>query len=145
MKIAFSTNNKKTISGHLGRAKYYKVFEIEDGKIIKEEIIEKPTHDHGEHEHEHNHEQMGHGKGKIIGMSMPEDFKKGNAFREYSHNDMVNVIADCKYVISRSMGAGAIRSFESANMKPIVTKLSDMDEAVEKFISGELLNENVEN
>lgn len=136
MKIAFSTNNEKTVSGHLGRAKYYKVVEIKDDKIINEEIIEKPVHKQGEHSNQNTK----------IGLSMPNEFKEGGqGFREFSHNDMVNIIKDCKYVITKSMGQGAIQSFINANIKPIITDIKEIDEAIQAFINGELKNLNEEN
>ncbi len=46
MKIAVITENGKTISQHFGRAPYYLVFTIEDGKITNREMREKMGHQH---------------------------------------------------------------------------------------------------
>jgi predicted Fe-Mo cluster-binding NifX family protein len=37
MKIAIARDDEKTISEHFGRAEGFRIFEIKDGKIVKEE------------------------------------------------------------------------------------------------------------
>ena len=73
MKIAVVTDDGKTISAHFGRATKYAICTVEDGKLIGEELIDKPNF-HGKHRHQHHqhdlvqieHEdhQQGHGFGK---------------------------------------------------------------------------------
>jgi predicted Fe-Mo cluster-binding NifX family protein len=43
MKIAVITDDMKTISAHFGRAQYYLVFTVENGKIIAPESHPKPA------------------------------------------------------------------------------------------------------
>ena len=58
-KLAFITDNGKTISQHFGRAPYYTVVTVEEGEITHSEIREKMGHNnfasqpgHDDHQHE---------------------------------------------------------------------------------------------
>ncbi|MHB2148520.1 NifB/NifX family molybdenum-iron cluster-binding protein [Calditrichota bacterium LG25] len=52
MRIAIGTDDLQTIrSGHFGESKYYKIFTVEDGKIVQEEIRENPYVKNEDHEH----------------------------------------------------------------------------------------------
>ena len=53
MKIAFATQDGKTISTHFGQAPYYVVVEIADGQAIAQETRPKVHHDNGHHGHSH--------------------------------------------------------------------------------------------
>ena len=64
MKIAVVTNDGKTISQHFGRAIYYMVVTVENGKIINHEMREKANHAHFQTEgHEHDETSKQHGYG----------------------------------------------------------------------------------
>jgi predicted Fe-Mo cluster-binding NifX family protein len=53
MKIAFATEDGKTISAHFGRAPYYTVVEVADDKTLAQEVRAKVHHDNGHHGHHH--------------------------------------------------------------------------------------------
>ena len=58
MKIAFITDDGKTISQHFGRASHYLVVEVEDGVIQHQEMREKLGHQQfADHAHQHQHGQ----------------------------------------------------------------------------------------
>lgn len=122
MKIAFVTDDGKTISRHFGRASYYMVITVEDGKITHREMREKLGHNlfTGEHEHHHG---AGHG------MDAPSHEK---------HVRMAQAITDCEAVICGGMGTGAYESMRRLNIRPIVTELSDIETAAQAYISGTL-------
>jgi predicted Fe-Mo cluster-binding NifX family protein len=71
-KIALVTDDEETISAHLGRALYYVVVTIEDGKITGRETRDKAGHHtfaDEPHDHEHggghgSHEPRGRGFGQ---------------------------------------------------------------------------------
>ncbi len=126
MKIAVITDDGKTISQHFGRAPYYLVVTIENGKIVHKELREKLGHgqfhaaDHVEEGHE-----TAHGMGAV------------------SHNKHVNmaqVIADCTALLCGGMGMGAYQSMRQLNIKPVVTDLRDVDAALQAFINGDLVD-----
>ena len=52
MKIAIATDDLKTIrSGHFGESKYYRIFTIENDRIVHEEVRENPYVKNDDHEH----------------------------------------------------------------------------------------------
>ncbi|MEJ5203566.1 MAG: cupin domain-containing protein [Anaerolineales bacterium] len=125
-KIAFITEDGKTISRHFGRAPYYLVMTIEDGQIIQREMREKLGHGqfagglHGEHEHHH-------------GAGHEPDTASHN-----KHVSMAQAITDCEAVICGGMGMGAYESMRRLNIRPIVTELSDIETAAQAYIAGTL-------
>ncbi|MCA9905739.1 MAG: NifB/NifX family molybdenum-iron cluster-binding protein [Anaerolineae bacterium] len=129
MKIAVVTDSGTTISSHFGRAPYYLVFTVEDGKIVGREQRAKAGHqqfvqiEHEHHEHDHDHEH-GHGFG---------------AHSADKHTQMIDAMRDCEVVIVRGMGRGAYVSIQQANIRPILTDLKDAEAAVQAYIDGTLV------
>lgn len=124
MKIALITDDGKTISQHFGRAPYYLVVTIEEGKEVQREMRDKLGHNHfANQEHgEHNPNER-HG------------FDPGS---HNKHTSMAQAIADCEAIICGGMGAGAYESMRQLNIQPVVTDLRQIDEAVQAYISGSL-------
>ena len=125
MKIALITENGKSISQHFGRAPYYLVVTLEDGKQVNRELRPKLGHnqfhqtgEHAEHDHgpEHGQEEASHQK----------------------HAGMAEAISDCSVLICGGMGFGAYQSMRRLNIVPLVTDLLDIDEAVRAFAAGQL-------
>ena len=56
------------------------------------------------------------------------------------HSQMANAIADCQAVICGGMGMGAYESMRRLNIQPIVTDLQTIDQAVQSFIAGSLVD-----
>lgn len=128
MKIAVITENGNTISQHFGRAPYYKVFAIEDNKIISSEMREKMGHNQfsgEEHEHHEHHHGDSHGL---------------DSGSHGKHSQMAGAISDCQTLICGGMGMGAYESMRRLNIQPIVTDLENIDEAVQAFLSGKLVD-----
>lgn len=128
MKIAFISDDGKTISQHFGRAAYYVVLTIEDGKVVQRDQLPKLGHGHfaGQHEEHHGH-----------GSSAGHGFEAGAQER---HASMVAPILDCEALIAGGMGAGAYASIQSAGIEPIVTDMQLIDEAAAAYIAGTLKN-----
>lgn len=126
MKIAVITSDGKTINQHFGRAPYYLVVTIEEGKVIHQEMRDKMGHNHfvGQHE-EHEHGTEGHGM---------------DAGSHKKHANMAETISDCKALICGGMGMGAYESMRKLDIKPIVTDLVNIEEAVQAFIDGKLID-----
>ncbi|NMB60173.1 MAG: cupin domain-containing protein [Chloroflexi bacterium] len=125
MKIAVISDDGKDLSQHFGRAPYYIVFTIEDGKIVQRDVREKLGHNQfggGHHEHEHSHE---HGQ---------------DAASHGKHVSMAEAISDCEAVICGGMGMGAYESLKRLNIKPIVTDMTDVEAAVKAYIDGNLID-----
>ena len=53
---------------------------------------------------------------------------------------MAETIADCQILLAGGMGWGAYDSLKNNNIEPIATDVKDIDEAVQRYIDGELEN-----
>ena len=125
MKIAVITDDGKTISQHFGRAPYYLVCTIENGKVINREQRAKLGHNQFSGEsHDEAH-------GETHGMDEAHHDR---------HVQMANTISDCQVLLCGGMGMGAYESMRRINIQPIVTDLSAIDEAVQAYIDGKLID-----
>ncbi|HKZ43712.1 MAG TPA: NifB/NifX family molybdenum-iron cluster-binding protein [Anaerolineales bacterium] len=126
MKIAVITNGSDTISQHFGRATHYLVATIENDQIINRELREKINH-YQLQDVPHDHDQPGqkHGMGK-------QSHEK--------HLQMTEPIQDCEVLICRGMGLGAFESVKTRGIRPILTDIKMVDDALQAFIKGELVN-----
>ena len=123
MKIAVATGNYKNVVGHPGRCKGFIVFTVEDGKITNKEERENKfrhlhdhhhEHDHDHHDHEHHDHHHGHGN---LGKPIAE------------------MLQDCDYFISKTVGQGFINQLNSFNIKPaIVENTNDAETAVMQLL-----------
>jgi predicted Fe-Mo cluster-binding NifX family protein len=127
MKIAAVSEDGLTISQHFGRAPFYIVATVEDRKIIARETRDKMGHNQfsGEAHAEH------------IGEADPRGHGYDPAAQN-RHARMVASIADCDILLARGMGAGAYESIKQAGIRPILTDISSIDEAVQAVISGQI-------
>lgn len=129
MKIAAVSEDGITISQHFGRAPYYVVVTVEDGKVISKELRDKLGHAQfaGEHHAEPHHqaEQQGHG------------FDPAAQDR---HARMAAAIKDCEILLARGMGAGAYSSLAQAGIRPILTDIPSIDEAVQAVLRGDIVD-----
>jgi predicted Fe-Mo cluster-binding NifX family protein len=51
---------------------------------------------------------------------------------------MVAAISDCEVLLARGMGAGAYESMKQAGIRPVVTDLESIDDAVAALLAGTL-------
>ena len=126
MKIAAISDDGTTISQHFGRAPYYVVVDVDDGKIISKETRDKMGH-HTFAAHDPDHEDASGRRGYGAGA-------------ESRHASMAETIKDCQVLICGGMGWGAYESMRSHNIEAIVTNLQNIDEAVELYLTGKLPN-----
>jgi len=128
MKIAVITDDGKTISKHFGRAQYYLVLTIEEGKIVNREMREKLGHRQFSAEHQNQEEQ-------------PSDAGHGTDSNSHlKHISMAEAISDCQVLICGGMGMGAFNSIRQLNIQPFITDLREIDEAVQAYLDGTLAN-----
>jgi predicted Fe-Mo cluster-binding NifX family protein len=101
------------------------VCSVEDGKIINRELREKMGHNQFSGEaHEEHH-------GEAHGMDEAHHDR---------HVQMANTISDCQVLLCGGMGMGAYESMRRVNIQPVVTDLSNIDEAVQAYIDGKLVD-----
>lgn len=129
MKVAAITDDGKTISQHFGRAHYYLVLTIEDGKVVSREMREKIGHGHFSQTHEEGSHESSHGGGH-----------GGDAESHSKHVSMAEAISDCKVILCGGMGMGAYESMRLLKITPVVTDVLDIDSAVRAFLEGKLVD-----
>ena len=125
MKIAVITDDEKTVSQHFGRAPYYVVATIENGQIVGRERRDKLGHAHFANE-PHVHQ--------------PSEQHGFDPASQDRHTRMAQAIADCEVLLCRGMGAGAYESMKQAGIRPIVTDISGIDEAVQAYLEGKIVD-----
>jgi predicted Fe-Mo cluster-binding NifX family protein len=130
MKIAFATDDGKTISSHFGRASHYMVITIENGQSGQHEMRDKLGHNHFANEPHGEHE-----------ANQPHGFDPASQDR---HKRMIEAILDCEAMLCKGMGMGAYESLRAAKIRPIVTDISEIDQAVTAYIKGNIVD-HVEN
>ena len=125
-KIAVVTEDGKTISQHFGRAPYKALLTVEDGLIVGRERREKWGHAQvagQDAEEAHGSDARGHGF---------------DAASQDRHSRMAAAIADCQVLLARGMGAGAYQSMAQAGVRPVVTDIAEIDQAVQAYVDGRL-------
>ena len=122
MKIAVVTDDHRTISAHFGRAVSYEVFTIIDGKITEQETRPKPAHNQFANE-PHDEPGYAHGQGPAA---------------EGRHASMLEPIRDCQVLLARGMGQGAHDSLTRSGIQPILTDVSEIEQAVKAYMDGQL-------
>jgi predicted Fe-Mo cluster-binding NifX family protein len=126
MKIAAITENGTTISQHFGRAPYYLVLTVEDGKVVGTEKRDKAGH-------------------HTFGGAQHPDTAPGerhgyDAGAQSRHATMAQTIADCQVLLAGGMGWGAYDSLKKAGVEVVVTDVENIEEAVKRYAQGKLPN-----
>lgn len=121
-KIAVASDDGQTISQHFGQERGYVVLTLENGHVERRESRDKLGHTDfaGHHHHGHQH-----------GVGLEE---------EYRHGMMFAPITDCEVCAVGGMGVGAYENSRSLGIRPIVTDMMSIDEAVQAFIEDRLEN-----
>ncbi len=128
MKIAVITDDGKTISQHFGRAQHYLVATVENGQIVNREMRDKLEHNHFSNQpHEHEEEKPGQPHGT-------------DAASHNKHLQMSEAITDCEALLCRGMGTGAYESIKARNIRPMITDIADVDEAVMAYANGKIID-----
>jgi predicted Fe-Mo cluster-binding NifX family protein len=120
-KIAIATDDQKRVTGHIGRCKGFAVYEINDGKILNKEVRENlfTQHRRGGQGHQH------HGEGEV----------------RHSHEHLINGLKDCGCLISSGGGWRVVKDLKQHNITTLFTDVELIEDAVNKFIKGELKND----
>lgn len=132
MKIAAVTEDGINISQHFGRAPYYVVVTVEDGKVVSKELRDKIGHAQFAAEHQEEHRP-----------ASQENDPRGHGFdpaAQNRHARMAAAIQDCDILLARGMGAGAYSSLAQAGIRPILTDIPIIDEAVQAVLRGDIVD-----
>jgi len=124
MKIAIVSDDKTTINQHFGRALYYVIANLKDGKIEYEKPRSKVVH---------------HNAAEQKSNELTNDCNHGySADASVKHKGMIDTISDCQVIIAGGMGWGAYESFKNQNIEVVVTDVKNIDEAVRFYLAGNL-------
>jgi len=123
MKIAAITEDGVTISRHFGRAPYYAVLTVEEGRIVNRELRDKLGHRDFAGQHEDVSGRHGYGPGA-----------------QDRHARMAAAIADCEVLLCGGMGWGAYEAMRAYGIKPIVTDIVDIEAAVQAYLDGTIVD-----
>jgi predicted Fe-Mo cluster-binding NifX family protein len=126
MKIAAITDDGTTISQHFGRAPHYVVVTIEDGRVIGREVRDKLGHN-----------QFAGGEPHAEAPGQPHGM---GADAHDKHLRMSQAIADCEALLCRGMGYGAYQSMQARGIRPVVTDIESIDEAVKAYVEGRIVD-----
>ena len=126
MKIAAITDDGNTISQHFGRAQYYLVATVENGKIIDRDLRAK----------------FGHAQfaGEPHAADIPGQPHGMDPASHDRHIQMSDAIADCEALLCRGMGMGAYESMKMRGIRPVVTDIASIDEAVLAYVEGKIVD-----
>ncbi len=120
-KIAIATNDQKRVTGHIGRCRAFMVYEIDGDRIVSNELRENNFTNHrsdGKHYQHH---------GEVQGR--------------HSHENLINGLRDCKYLISSGGRWRVVEDLKQYNIATLFTDVEMIDDAVNRFIKGKLKNE----
>lgn len=109
-KIAAVTEDGLHLSSHFGMAPFYRVFTVEDGRIVAEEQRPKPHHSqHPQHPHAGQH----------------------------GHSDMFAPIHDCRVLLCGGMGSPAYQKALEAGLEVVLTG-GEIVSAVQAYLQGRI-------
>ena len=130
MRIAVVTDDGTTVSQHFGRARYYAILSVEEQRILGRELLDRgdtvlPPDD------QHQARQ---------GLTEDIDCHGTGIAAAAWHQRMVQPIKDCHVLLARGMSWSARECMISAGIRPILTDIANLDEAVQAYLDGSILD-----
>ena len=130
MKIAVVTDDGTAVSQHFGRARYYAVLAVEEQRVVGREMLDRgetvlPADD------EHQARQ---------GLTGEIDCHGTGTAAAAWHERMVQPIKDCQALLARGMSWSARECLSSAGIRPILTDIAGLDEAVQSYLDGSIVD-----
>lgn len=123
MKIAFITDDGRTISAHFGRARYYAVLTVENGQVVARELRPKLGHAQFSAQESPGAHTGPHGT---------------DPASQSRHAGMAEAIRDCETLVCGGMGYGAYQAMRELGIKPVVTDEVEIEVALRAYLEGHL-------
>ena len=128
MKIAVITDDGTTVSQHFGRARYYAVLTVEGQKVVGRQMLDRgdtvlPPND------QHQPRQ---------GLGSDIDCHGTGAAAAAWHERMVKPIKDYQVLLTRGLSWSARECLIAAGIRPIITDIAGLDEAVQAYLDGSI-------
>lgn len=129
MKIAVVTDDGITISLHFGLARYYAVLTVDGRQVVSREMLDRsdtlpPVDEH----------QPRQGVGGQI------DCHGTGTAAAATHLRMVQPIKECQALLARGMSWSARECLLDAGVRPVVTDITGMEEAVQAYLDGTIVD-----
>jgi predicted Fe-Mo cluster-binding NifX family protein len=129
MKIAVVTDDGTTVSQHFGLARYYAVLAVEGQQVVGQEMLDRgdtllPVAEHQPHQ----------------GLTGEIDCHGAGTAAAATHLRMVQPIQDCQALLARGMSWSARECLISAGIRPILTDIASLDEAIQAYLDGSILD-----
>lgn len=116
MKIAVASNNQINVAGHLGRVKGFLIYEVENSEIKNRNYVINNFTNHHHHEKHEHHNEHGH-----------------------NHSNLINTLQGVETLLFQSGGWRVIEELKNNGINPFLTDEEDADNAVKKYLNGELV------
>jgi predicted Fe-Mo cluster-binding NifX family protein len=129
MKIAIVTDDGKTVSQHFGMAHYYAVLTVEGQQVVGREVLDRSDTLPAVSGHE-PHQGL---KGQV-------DCHGTGTAAAARHLRMTEPIKDCEVLLARGMSWSARECLLDAGVRPIVTNIVGLDEAVQAYLEGTIVD-----
>ncbi len=121
MKIAIASENGKTVGRHFGKATLYVVVNIENGKVLSQEIRPKIAHLHPDCS-----------KHKECECGCRNQSCEASVYDR--HRTMIIDIFDCSVLLAGGMGWGVREMLASRRIKPVITNCENIEDAVKLYL-----------
>jgi predicted Fe-Mo cluster-binding NifX family protein len=126
VKVAVITDDGRSVSQHFGRAPFFLVATVEGGQVLSTEMRKKAGH--------HTFAQIGEAHHVQAG---PHGFDPASQGR---HAAILETIPDCQVVLAGGMGQGMLVQLQAAGIRPVLTEIQDIHEALRALIDGSLVD-----
>jgi predicted Fe-Mo cluster-binding NifX family protein len=150
MKIAAVTNNGSTISKHFGKSRRFVVVTVENGRTIASEERDKMpcTQHHPQPAEEAQtgsdaasyHDQQFYTVPDIVVDAGAQPEPAADPVEQDSHASAIAVLADCDVVLAGGMGQGMFEQLRAAGIRPILTDILRIDQAVQALLEDRITN-----
>ena len=129
MKIAVVTDDGTTVSQHFGLARYYAVLTADGRQVTGQEMVDRsdtlpPVDEHQPHQ----------------GLTGGIDCHGSGTAAAAAHLRMVQPIQGCQALLARGMSWSARECLLGAGIRPIVTDIVDLVEAVQAYLEGTIVD-----
>ena len=122
MRVAVASEDGRTIAAHTGRCRAFAIFDVVGGQVHSvEHRASRAPGAEGEGCHSH-HSDGGH----------PADA------HTHDHSALVDVLTDCRVLITRGLGPRLVADLASRWVEAYVCAVPEVDEAVRLFAQGSL-------
>jgi len=135
MRIAIPTDDGRTVANHFGRAMYFMIVEIEDGKEVSRKLSENlHAREHGNHEH--------HGFGNGRGYGHEHGYGNGQGYGHehgHGHEEVFASVGEIEGVVAVRIGPHMFEDLKEKNIRIyLVRPGTSIDEVVSDMIAGKL-------